>query len=315
LARVLSEDQGAGSLLVPIQPNGDKPPLFLIHGAGGDVLWGYANLATHLPPDQPVYGIRSHDRQWAEEKIHLEEMAHAYVEVVRARQPRGPYYLGGYCFGGNVAYEMARQLRMQGEQVDLVILLDTAPANAGYETVPWWRPSFFWRFARNARFWLGDFAALDSIDRRRLVGRKLRAFARKLKKHLGFNRGSPERFNVEEVIDPRHFPEHELKLWQIHLEALIAHVERPYSGRVVLLRTRGQPLFCSLEEDFCWRKLVHGAFTLRCIPGSHENIFMEPNVRVLAAELATLLQPTRSSQLTPARTFEKGQTSEVANRL
>jgi FkbH-like protein len=315
LARVLSEDQGAGSLLVPIQPNGNKPPLFLIHGAGGDVLWGYANLATHLPPDQPVYGIRSHDRQWAEEKIHLEEMAHAYVEVVRGRQPRGPYYLGGYCFGGNVAYEMARQLRMQGEQVDLVILLDTAPANAGYETVPWWRPSFFWRFARNARFWLGDFAALDSIDRRRLVGRKLRAFARKLKKHLGFNRGSPERFNVEEVIDPRHFPEHELKLWQIHLEALIAHVERPYSGRVVLLRTRGQPLFCSLEEDFCWRKLVHGAFTLRCIPGSHENIFMEPNVRVLAAELATLLQPTRSSQLTPARTFEKGQTSEVANRL
>jgi len=206
-------------------------------------------------------------------------------------------------------------LRMQGEQVDLVVLLDAAPANAGYETVPWWRPSFVWRFAQNARFWLADFVALESVDRRRLVGRKIRAMARRLRKQIGSNRGSPERFNVEEVIDPRHFPEHELKLWQIHLEALIAHVERPYSGRVALLRTRGQPLFCSLEEDFCWRKLVHGAFTLRCIPGSHENIFMEPNVRVLAAELATLLQQTRVAESAPTRAAEKGPTSEPANRL
>lgn len=300
LSRVLSEDQGAGSLLVPIQPNGDKPPLFLIHGAGGDVLWGYANVATHLPADQPVYGIRSQDGHGEQKEVHLEEMARAYVDVVRGRQPRGPYYLGGYCFGGNVAYEMARQLRMQGEEVDLVVLLDTAPANAGYEAVPWWRPTFVWRFGRNARFWLSDFVALDSVDRRRLVGRKIRAAARRLRKYLGSRQGSPERFNVEEVIDPRHFPEHELKLWQIHLEALIAHVERPYSGRVALLRTRGQPLFCSLQEDFCWRKLVRGPFTLRCIPGSHESIFMEPNVRVLAVEIVKLLKETRSARLNPA---------------
>jgi thioesterase domain-containing protein len=204
---------------------------------------------------------------------------------------------------------------MQAEQVELVVLLDTAPANTGYETVPWWRPSFVWRFARNARFWLSDFVALDPVDRRRLVCRKLRAFARSLRRRSGFNRGSPERFNVEEVIDPRHFQEHELKLWQVHLEALIAHVERPYSGRVALLRTRGQPLFCSLEEDFCWRKLVHGAFTLRCIPGSHENIFMEPNVQVLAAELTTLLQQTHSAGLAAARVAEKAPASEAANQL
>jgi FkbH-like protein len=306
LSRVLSEDQGAGSLLVPIQPNGDKPPLFLIHGAGGDVLWGYANVAAHLPADQPVYGIRSPEGQGEQKEVHLEEMARAYVDVVRGRQPRGPYYLGGYCFGGNVAYEMARQLHMQGEQVDLVVLLDTAPANAGYESVPWWRPTFVWRFARNARFWLSDFAALNPLDRRRLVGRKIRAAARRVRKRLGSDQGSPDRFNVEEVIDPRHFPEHELKLWQIHLEALIAHVERPYSGRVALLRTRGQPLFCSLEEDFCWRKLARGPFTLRCIPGSHENIFVDPNVGVLAAEMVKLLQETRSAQLAPTATSTGG---------
>ena len=49
-------------------------------------------------------------------------MARFYLEEVRALQPHGPYYLGGYCFGGNVAYEMARQLRAQGERVAQILL-------------------------------------------------------------------------------------------------------------------------------------------------------------------------------------------------
>lgn len=257
-------------------------------------MWGYANLVNHLPTDQPIYGIRS-QTQPEDDRNDVEEMARCYVEVVRRRQPEGPYYLGGYCFGGNVAYEMARQLRLAGQPVALVVLLDSAPANAGYENVTWWRPAFAWRFARNVRYWLEDFCQLKSEDRRRFIGRKLRALGRKLKRRIGISQG-PERFDVEEVIDPQHFPENELKLWQNHLEALIAHIERPYGGRVALLRTRGQPLFCSLEDDFCWGKLVHGQFTVRCIPGSHENIFMEPNVRVLAAELARLLEETTSRQ-------------------
>jgi FkbH-like protein len=314
LAKVLSDEGDAGSLLVPIQPNGDKPPLFLVHGAGGDVLWGYANLAAHLPPDQPIYGIRSHGQQGGEEKTHLEEMALSYLDVVRARQPEGPYHLGGYCFGGNVAYEMARQLSLQGQEVALVVLLDSAPANAGYETVTWWRPTFPWRFLRNVRFWLVDFFGLESLDRRRFVGRKIRAVGRKLKKRLGLGKATEERFNVEEVIDPRHFPESELKLWQTHLEALIAHVERPYAGRVALLRTRGQPIFCSLQEDFCWGKLVKGRFTMRCIPGSHENIFMEPNVRVLGAELSELLKETTRATSSTGKPAVPVMTTEGANK-
>lgn len=96
--------------------------------------------------------------------------------------------------------------------------------------------------------------------------------------------------DLEEVIDPRHFPEKELKLWQIHLQELVEHVDRPYPGSVTLLRTHGQPLFCSLEQDFCWGRLARGGAVVTLIPGSHENIFMEPNVRTLAAELSTALE-------------------------
>ena len=315
LARLLEEGAGAGSLLVPIQPHGNKPPLFLVHGAGGDVLWGYANLAPYLPADQPIYGIRSHGQQGSPARLSLEEMARSYLEVVRTRQPQGPYYLGGYCFGGNVAYEMARQLRLQGQSVELVVLLDTAPANAGYERVTWWRTGFGSRFMRNFRYWLRDFRALEAEDRRRFIGRKARALGRRLQQRLGLG-AAEEGFNVEEVIDPRHFPEHELKLWQVHLEALVAHVERPYRGRVALLRTHGQPLFCSLEDDFCWRRLIDGPFSVHYLPGAHENIFMEPHVRALAAELTCLLREANAGQATPpAAVVPPVRTAEVITRL
>ena len=159
LAALLGQEQASGSqsVLVPIQPHGNKPPLYLVHGAGGDVLWGYANLVAHMDPEQPIYALKSRGQAGLEEFDRLEDMAAYYVEVVRAHQPEGPYYLGGYCFGGNVAYEMARQIQAQGGQVALLALLDSAPANAGYETVQWWRPEFIGLFARNLYYWLQDF--------------------------------------------------------------------------------------------------------------------------------------------------------------
>jgi len=278
----------AHPLLVPLQPRGNRPPLFLVHGAGGDVLWGYANLVNYLPSEQPVYGIKSRGQAGLDEPHSLEEMAARYLDAVRSFQPQGPFYLGGYCFGGNVAYEMARQLQLQDQHVALVALLDSAPANAGYETMSWWRPSYLARFLRNFCHWSQDFAALKSNERRKFVLRKIRALTRKVVRRLK-GRGGAELVDIEEVIDPSHFVANELRLWQIHLEALARHVEQPLIGKVTLLRTRGQPLFCSLEEDFCWGRLALGGIVVKLIPGSHENIFLEPNVRLLAAELAEAL--------------------------
>jgi len=290
LAKSLNQEagQGVGALLVPVQPNGSKPPLFLIHGAGGDVLWGYANLAGHMPADQPIFGIRSRGQAGGGEFETLEEMAAYYVKEVRAKQPKGPYHLGGYCFGGNVAYEMARKLTAQGEAVALVALLDSAPSNAGYEKMRWWNPSFVFRFGRNLSYWLSDFSQLEFKERRRWFERKLSGLRRKLLRRLR-GQGSEQIVDLEDVIDPNHFPENELKLWQAHLQALVSHVEKPYDGKVLLLRTRGQPMLCSLEEDFCWGRLAKGGVHLERIPGSYENIFMEPNVQELARALTPYL--------------------------
>jgi thioesterase domain-containing protein len=168
--------------------------------------------------------------------------------------------------------------------VAFVALLDSAPANAGYEKIRWWAPRYGLRFARNLYYWLADFAQQTPRERREFIIRKLRVLSRV------FTQGRGDRtVDLEAVIDVSHFPENELRLWRIHLQALIEHVQQPYSGEVLLLRTRGQPLLCSLENDFCWRSLAQGGVQVTVIPGSHENVFMEPNVRTLAKELGFAL--------------------------
>jgi amino acid adenylation domain-containing protein/FkbH-like protein len=296
LAAVLCQEQasGAHSVLVPIQPQGRKPPLYLVHGAGGDVLWGYANLVAHMDPEQPIYALRSRGQTGLQEFERLEDMAACYVQTVRAHQPEGPYYLGGYCFGGNVAYEMARQIQAEGGQVALLALMDSAPANVGYETVQWWRPEFPVLFARNLYYWLQDFRAVQARDRRRFMARKLRTLGRKLARWARGGQGGPA-IDLEEIIDPVHFSEHELKLWDIHLRALAGHVQQSSAAHVTLFRTRGHPLFSSFAPDLRWGALAGGGVTVRLVPGSHENIFMEPNVKSLAMSLTAALSKTQES--------------------
>src|SRR5205085_5144245 len=131
VAKILRQEKpsrgNSVSSIVEIQRRGSRPPLFLVHGAGGGMFWGYANLARCLGEDQPVYAFKSRGLDGLDEFATVEEIAAHYVADMRARQPHGPYYLGGYCFGGNVAYEMARQLDAQGERTALLALMNSAP--------------------------------------------------------------------------------------------------------------------------------------------------------------------------------------------
>ncbi|HEX4147968.1 MAG TPA: thioesterase domain-containing protein, partial [Pirellulales bacterium] len=110
--------------LIPIQPRGDKAPLFCVHPAGGTVFC-YRELAAALGEDQPFYGLQAQglDGRHAPH-TRLEDMAAHYIRAMRKVQPAGPYHLGGWSLGGNIAFEMACQLREQGDEVGLLALLD-----------------------------------------------------------------------------------------------------------------------------------------------------------------------------------------------
>ncbi len=113
--------------LVPLQPHGSRVPLFVVHEVTGDVI-GYRQLIGKLGSNQPVYGFESPAlRNDPPLDYRIEDIAATYVAELRRFQPTGPYRLVGSCFGGNVVYEMARQLRALGANADLVVLINCAP--------------------------------------------------------------------------------------------------------------------------------------------------------------------------------------------
>jgi thioesterase domain-containing protein/acyl carrier protein len=281
------------SSLVAIQPKGTRPPIFFMHGAGGGNLWTYANLAPYLGADQPVYGLESRGMRGLEEFTRIEDMAAHYIEEIRTAQPRGPYYLGGYCFGGNVAYEIARQLHEQGEQIALLALMESAPPNSG-ERIQWWRPGFLAKFAINAAYWFNDFFHQEPADRQSFVRRKFRVLGKKMKRWFWRDDPDAAAIDLDEIIDAAQFPELELRLWEIHLRAIRDYVPGHYAGQVTLFRTRTQPFFCSFDPLYGWSELAAGGVEAIAIPGSHEKIFVEPQVRTLAAKLSACLSATQS---------------------
>ena len=117
-----------GSMLLPLRAGDDSlEPLFLVHTHEGHVLH-YLPLAHSLASRQPVWAFEASttaggDVPWER----LEDMAAAYVDELRAVQTAGPYWLGGSCMGGLVAFEMARQLEAAGEEVELALLIDPSP--------------------------------------------------------------------------------------------------------------------------------------------------------------------------------------------
>ncbi|KAF9950280.1 hypothetical protein BGZ72_008039 [Mortierella alpina] len=112
-------------VLLPIKPQGTRPPLFCVHPGTG-LSWCYTGLSTRLDPDQPLYGLQARGFiDNGEMASTLDEMVLDYIDQVRQVQPHGPYHLLGYSFGGLVAHTMASYLEKQGEQVALVALMDT----------------------------------------------------------------------------------------------------------------------------------------------------------------------------------------------
>ena len=110
-----------------IQAEGTRPPFFCVHGVGGNVV-GFRDLARHLGPDQPFYALQPQGLDGKRECLtNIPEMAKRYMQEIRKIQPEGPYRIGGYSFGGLVAYEMAQQLEAQGEEMALLALFDTYP--------------------------------------------------------------------------------------------------------------------------------------------------------------------------------------------
>ncbi|MEU2794174.1 amino acid adenylation domain-containing protein [Streptomyces sp. NPDC007100] len=116
-------------VLIPLRSTGTRPPLFCIHPGGG-LSWCYSRLLPFVPADVPVYGIQARGLDGEEPfATSVAAMAEDYVAQLRTVQPTGPYRVLGWSFGGLVAHAVVATLERQGEEVELLCLLDTYPPN------------------------------------------------------------------------------------------------------------------------------------------------------------------------------------------
>jgi amino acid adenylation domain-containing protein len=127
-AALRREERGFAEPVTVLRAAGARAPLFFVHNDHGQGLYTHA-LGRALDPDRPLYAIHLHGLDGHALPATVEAIAADRLRAVRAARPHGPYVLGGHCYGGVVALEMARQLRAAGERVDAVVLVDTpAPA-------------------------------------------------------------------------------------------------------------------------------------------------------------------------------------------
>jgi amino acid adenylation domain-containing protein len=238
------------SCLVPIQAKGSRPAFFCVHGVGGNVV-GFRELARLMSPEYPFYGFQAQGLDGTRTPFaRVEEMAAHYIREMRGVQPEGPFFLGGYSFGGLVAYEMARQLYEGGEDVALLALLDTYPGELEAVTTSIWKLLLEPKRLRV----LGDLpGTIKKSVERRVKGAFL---SKTLKEVLQANQG-----------------------------ASAGYVLQPYEGKTTLFRAEQSSLRAFDDPHAAWATLAAGGLEIEEIAGDHGDILMVPQVDELAKKL------------------------------
>ncbi len=295
LANVIQDQSSPNtwSSLIEIEPAGDHPPFFCVHGITGDILW-FRDLAHCLAPDYPFYGLQSRGLDGIQDPLTtIEDMAAHYIEEIRKLQPNGPYYLGGASFGGAVALEIAQQLMAQGEEVSMLAIFDHSPPNVqtpDENNKLKRRMIILSRIVRNFPAWIKEFIQLGPSKMWMRIRRKLR-LAQKVRGQADIPRLG--QFDAEDLIDfASELSPRRQQLITFNFQAIKTYVPKPYSGNVTLFRAMNRPLFNTRDPQAGWQVLAPERVQVHDIPGSHEGMFKKPHVYYLAEKLRESMDRT-----------------------
>ncbi|MEV7770196.1 amino acid adenylation domain-containing protein [Kitasatospora sp. NPDC086791] len=277
--------------LVPVRPQGTRPPVFMVHPMGGNVLC-YVRLARHLPDDQPLYALQAAGADPGTTPLSsVEELADSYLTALRTAQPHGPYTIGGWSFGGFVAFEIARRLRAAGEEVSHLLVLDTTALARGPRVPHSEEAVLAWFF--HELLWLRD----GSESSVRIIPDELHspeekfAFMARVASERGVlpAGGSPS-------LIRRLF-----RVYRANWQAALAYRPPREDHDLTLIRAT-EPLPAVLDamhraarsrhQDPCngWSDMTSGRIHVVGVPGDHLTIMEEPNVAHLAGAVVDLLR-------------------------
>jgi acyl-CoA synthetase (AMP-forming)/AMP-acid ligase II/thioesterase domain-containing protein/acyl carrier protein len=285
------EETAPSPCLVPIQPKGKNSPFFCVHDGNGQVL-NYRDLARFLGESQPFYGIQCRGLDGEEEPFtRIDEMAAHYVREIRKVQRVGPYYLGGYSFGGRVAYVMAQHLRAAGDDVALLALIDTY-SQAGERRVstrdwfahhrqrvkslaPGQVPGYLWLRARN-------------VTKTVYMTLRVKCFS-----------------NTWRFFESRGQPLPRILRCPVPANDMIrrSYRARPYDGDAVLFKAE-RYAWAHADQHDGWHYLIRGCLEIRPISGRHYEIMTQPHVQTLAKELSAALAKAQTTYRDPSASLQ-----------
>jgi amino acid adenylation domain-containing protein len=265
------------SSLVPLQVSGKRPPLFLLHTTPGDIL-GYGNLVYRLDQDQPCYGLQSLGLKEAGLSHNsILEMAEYYNSLIRGFQPRGPYYLGGWCYGGVLAVEIARLLKTQGETIGLLALLETVAMPALITNITYHRHRLRCFLKMSPQRWIAYFRGKARYAREWRVANRMRF---RQAEDCSDGLRDPRLLQLEHV-------------YNTNLAALNKYRSQYYDGKVTLFNAAEKDPALVPDPHYGWIGLAR-EIEIHEVPGNHDTMLTEPNVAALARLLNNSLLRAQS---------------------
>lgn len=278
-AKMLSEAKKNFRYLVPLRAAGSRPPIFCVHGAGGNVL-SMRNLAMNLPADQPFWGLQAKGLDGTEPLESVQDSAALYVNEIKIMQPEGPYYIGGGSYGGLVAYEMARQLRAQGNQVGMLALFDAYNVAFGTMISKPRKMYCMARFtAKRAAVKAGKLVRSPVAKWPEIVGSSSGALVRHGRKLFGkaTNETQPLPPGPETAEgDETGLTDTLIRVRDASMRAADRYVPGPYEGDVTIFAAATRVVEPYEDPYLGWRPLVKGKIEVQTIPGDHITMGDEP---------------------------------------
>jgi thioesterase domain-containing protein len=244
--------------IVPIKPEGGRPPIFAVSGHGGDVFC-LLPLARHLHVEQPVIGVQPPGLDGTEPLKSVEALARYEIEQIRRYRPHGPYLIAGHCAGGTLAFEVAQQLVAAGQEVALLALIGS----------PF--PTMFGR-ASLMKLRLSSYAKALTPG----------AFKRRLQLRL-------ERQKAQAVVGSAALAARQ-RVEGATVAAVRGYAPRPYQGQIDLFVTAD-----GWHRSHLWRAFAGTLREHHLEDFEVNDLLLGPNVNVLAASLQARLNQLQTA--------------------
>ena len=264
--------------LVPLKPEGTKPPLYIVHGANHQVLI-FDALAQYLDKDQPVYGLQSRGLDGSTEPHNsIDDMAADYIEEIVASNPDGPYALAGFSYGGIVAYEMVRQLKEQGREVTILAQFDTYVYPSYFYSNPIKKKILSIAYVSGKMIYL----LINMFSSKKNFIRRIELLKLQLKGlHLRLKHGKEKQYEAQFNVSSKMYTNHNI--------ATSKYTITPQDIVIDLFRADEEVNFVHDHKYLGWKKMASKGIRKHMVKGNHVDMFEKPQVEDFAKSLQHVL--------------------------